>query len=66
MSRGFTESIVEDAAPAWLDALGYSIAPGPVIAPGELVTTRDTLLPKLISCEVRVKHATSDLQSASP
>lgn len=33
----FAESVVEDAALAWLEALGYSIAHGPVIAAGELV-----------------------------
>ncbi len=33
---GFTEPVVEDAALAWLQALGYSIAHGPEIAPGEL------------------------------
>lgn len=32
----FSESVVEDAALAWLKALGYSIEHGPVIAPGEL------------------------------
>lgn len=33
MSR-FTESIVEDAALAWLEALGYSVLHGPDISPG--------------------------------
>jgi len=31
----FTESVVEEAALAWLETLGYSVAHGPVIAPGE-------------------------------
>ena len=31
----FTESIVEDAALAWLEALGYSVLYGPDIAAGE-------------------------------
>ena len=31
----FTESVVEEAALAWLDGLGYSILHGPDIAPGE-------------------------------
>lgn len=35
-ARSFTESVVEEAALAWLKALGYSIARGPDIAPGEL------------------------------
>src|SRR6267142_1475659 len=38
---GFTESVVEEAALAWLGALGYSIAHGPDIAPGELAAERD-------------------------
>ncbi len=32
-----TESVVEEAALAWLKALGYPIVHGPEIAPGELV-----------------------------
>ena len=31
----FTESIVEEAALAWLEALGYSVLHGPEIAVGE-------------------------------
>ena len=34
-SHGFTESIVEDAALAWLEALGYAVLHGPEIADGE-------------------------------
>jgi type I restriction enzyme R subunit len=37
---GFTESVVEDATLAWLGALGYSVAHGPDIAPGELAAER--------------------------
>lgn len=36
----FTESVVEEAALGWLEALGYSIAYGPHIAPGELAAER--------------------------
>ena len=36
----FTESIVEDAALAWLDSFGDAIKQGPEIAPGELFTER--------------------------
>jgi len=32
----FAESVVEEAALAWLEAHVYSIANGPVSAPGEL------------------------------
>lgn len=31
----FTESVVEQAALAWFEALGYTITGGPSIAPGE-------------------------------
>jgi hypothetical protein len=35
MSEGsFTESVVEDAALAWLESLGYALKHGPEIAPG--------------------------------
>lgn len=32
----FTESVVEDAALAWVESLGYVIRSGPEIALGEL------------------------------
>ncbi|OLB14687.1 MAG: DEAD/DEAH box helicase [Gammaproteobacteria bacterium 13_2_20CM_66_19] len=35
MSAGFTESVVEDAALGWLEALGYAVLHGPDIAAGE-------------------------------
>jgi type I restriction enzyme R subunit len=38
MSEGnFTESVVEDAALAWLESLAYAIKHGPEIAPGEFL-----------------------------
>jgi type I restriction enzyme R subunit len=36
-----TESVVEQAALAWLEALGFAVAHGPEIAPGELAAERD-------------------------
>ena len=36
----FTESVVEDAALAWLESLGWSVKHGPEIAPGELAAER--------------------------
>ena len=33
-----TESTVEDAALSWLGELGYAVAHGPEIAPGENLT----------------------------
>jgi len=40
MSRAFTESVVEEAALAWLEAAGWRIAHGPDIAPGMLTAER--------------------------
>jgi type I restriction enzyme R subunit len=36
----FTESDVENAALEWLQGLGYTLLPGPAIAPGELIAER--------------------------
>jgi len=38
---GFSESELESAVLAWLEALGYTILSGPAIAPGEAQTERD-------------------------
>jgi type I restriction enzyme R subunit len=38
--NSFTESVVEDAALAWLESPGYAIKHGPEIAPGELFAER--------------------------
>ncbi len=35
MAQRFAESVVEDAALAWLEALGYAVLHGPDIAAGE-------------------------------
>jgi type I restriction enzyme R subunit len=40
MTTNFTESVVDDAALAWLESLGYAIKHGPEIAPGELFAER--------------------------
>ncbi|RMD61197.1 type I restriction endonuclease subunit R, partial [Candidatus Parcubacteria bacterium] len=37
----FTESVVEEAALAWLEDLGYAVQHGPNIAPGEPAAERD-------------------------
>jgi type I restriction enzyme R subunit len=41
MTSRFTESVVEEAALAWLETLGYDIVAGPDIAPGEAAAERD-------------------------
>jgi hypothetical protein len=54
MAEHFTESIVEQAALAWLEALGYAIAHGPEIGCGQPGADP---YPKLISGELRVPDA---------
>ena len=49
MSASFTESVVEDAALAWLSGLGYAIGHGPHMAPGELAANDVFGLPPRIS-----------------
>jgi len=39
--RGVTESVVEQAALAWLESSGWSVLNGADIAPGELAAERD-------------------------
>ena len=69
-SIAFTESVVESAALAWLESLGYAVKRGPEIPPGGLAATRqdyghvvlerrlhDTLLPRLIPGEAQVSDA---------
>ena len=41
MINRFSESVVEDAALAWLESLGYVVLHGPEIAPGELFAERE-------------------------
>lgn len=50
----FTESIIQDAALAWLEMLGYAVLHGPEIAPDASLC--DTLLPKRIAGEIRVRN----------
>ncbi len=38
--RGVTESVVEQAALAWLESLGWTVQHAPDIAPGELAAER--------------------------
>ena len=66
----FAESIVEQAALAWLERLGWKVKHGPEIAPGKLAAEptdyghvflerrlRDMLRPKLIPGEPQVSDA---------
>ena len=40
MRKGFTDSVIEEAALAWLERLGWTVKDGPEIAPGELAAER--------------------------
>lgn len=79
MTASFTESVVEDASLAWLEAAGWRIAHGPEIAPdtpatertdyGEVVLTRwlfDGLLPMRVSCDVCVQHVGGQFKRVDP
>jgi hypothetical protein len=54
-ARSFTESVVEQAALAWLASLRWAV--GHVRGCGLNAALRDALLSTLISGEPRVKHA---------
>jgi len=55
----FTESVVEDAALAWLEGLGYGILAGPDIVPGELAVERDNY--GQVVLEARLRQALARL-----
>jgi len=60
----FTESIVEDAALAWLGAQGWQVLLGPNIAPGELAAER-TEYGQVVLAQ-RLRDALARLNSALP
>ncbi|MGA7524077.1 MAG: type I restriction endonuclease subunit R [Acidobacteriaceae bacterium] len=65
MSR-FTESVVEDAALEWLEALGYTILHGPEIAAGEPAAERDDSGYRDVILERRLRQALERLNPAMP
>jgi type I restriction enzyme R subunit len=60
----FTESIVEEAALAWLESLGYTIMHGPDIAPGEPFAERDDY--GQVVLEGRLRQALQRLNPQAP
>ncbi|MGH7965699.1 MAG: hypothetical protein ACRERD_28440 [Candidatus Binatia bacterium] len=56
MSGNFTESVVEHAALAWLESLGYTVTHGSDIVPESITFAAlcNMLLPDLISGQLRV------------
>ncbi len=53
----FAESVVEDAALAWLETLGYAVLHGPVIAAGELTAERSDPNYRDVVLERRLRQA---------
>ncbi len=64
MSRGVTESVVEDAALGWLTCAGWSVANGAHIAPGEPAAERDDYGQVVLAR--RLRDALARLNSSLP
>ena len=60
----FTESVVEEAALAWLETLGYAVKHGPEIAPGELWAERQDF--GQVALEDRLRQALVRLNPTLP
>ena len=61
MSRAFTESVVEDAALAWLEGLGYAVLHGPEIATGMPAAERSDRNYRDVVLEGRLQQALARL-----
>ncbi len=66
MSQSFTESVVEDAALAWLEALGYAVIYGPEIAAGEPAAERSDPNYRDVVLERRLRQALGHLNPDLP
>ena len=53
MRASFTESVIEQAALAWLEALGYGVLHGPEIAPGEPAAERENYEQVIVESRLR-------------
>ncbi len=60
----FSESVLEDAALAWLESPGWSVKHGPVIAPGEPAAERADYAQVIL--EDRLRQALARLNPALP
>ena len=66
MTAAFTESVVEDAALAWLAGLGYAVLHGPDIAAGESVAERSDPNYRDVVLEGRLRQALGHLNPDLP
>ncbi|HHR85852.1 MAG TPA: type I restriction endonuclease subunit R, partial [Candidatus Acetothermia bacterium] len=64
MRASFTESVIEQAALAWLEALGYGVLHGPEIAPGEPAAERENY--EQVILESRLRQALQRLNPQVP
>jgi len=62
----FTESVVEDAALAWLESLGYAVLHGPDIAAGEPAAERTDPTYRDVALEDRLRRALGRLNPGLP
>ena len=62
--NSFTESLIEQAALAWLESLGYTVLPGPEIAPGEPQAEREDYGQVIL--ERRLRQALQQLNPQAP
>src|SRR4030095_6145962 len=61
---GVTESVVEQAALAWLESVGWSVRHGAEIAPGELAAERSDY--RQVVLEQRLRDALAQLNRGLP
>ncbi|MFY9268620.1 MAG: type I restriction endonuclease [Candidatus Manganitrophaceae bacterium] len=66
MSRGFSESVVKEAALAWLESLGYAVLHGPDIAVGEPGAERSDPNYRDVVLERRLRQALVRLNPGLP
>jgi len=62
MTTAFTESVIEDAALAWLEGLGWTLKHGLEIAPGEFAAERAGYGQVVLERRLREAIATTVLQ----
>ena len=66
MTSPFNESVVEDAALEWFASLGYAVAHGPTIAPGELASERENFSMVILEARLRAALERINPSAAAP